>query len=194
MPVWGDPPFVGDRPVTRAALEWAAGQHRGQRREVDRAPFILHPLEVAALLSGRGYDDEVVAAGLLHDVIEETSAEAAEICARFGPRVARIVAAVSEDPTVTDYDARKAALRAQVAVGDAEAHAVYAADKVVKARELRAQAARSPSALERPDLRRRLTHYEQSLVMLRSVAPDLALVGQLAFELWALATLPPAPE
>jgi (p)ppGpp synthase/HD superfamily hydrolase len=42
-------------------------------REVDRAEFILLPLEVAALLSGRGFDDKVVAAGLLHGAVEDTA-------------------------------------------------------------------------------------------------------------------------
>jgi hypothetical protein len=62
---------------------------------------------------------------------------------------------------------------------------------VVKTRELRAQAARAERALEQPELHRRLEAYEHSLRMLESAAPDLPLVHQLAFELWALRTLPP---
>jgi (p)ppGpp synthase/HD superfamily hydrolase len=192
MSAGDEPPFVAGRPITAAALEWAAAMHRGQRRAVDQAPFILHPIEVAALLSGRGYDDEVIAAGLLHDVIEDTGAALDELSDRFGPRVARIVAAVSEDPAIGDHDARKAALRHQVAAADPEAHAVFAADKVVKARELRAQAARAEALLDDPDLHRRLEHYQACLVMLRSVAADHPIVNQLAFELWALRFLPPA--
>jgi HD domain len=187
-----DPPFVTGRPVARAALHWADTLHRGQRRAVDQAPFVLHPAEVAALLSVRGYDDEVVAAGLLHDAIEDTDATVADVRERFGDRVARIVAAVSEDPAIDDYDARKAGLRAQVAAADGDVHAVYAADKLVKTRELRAQAARAGAALDEPDLVERREHYEQSLQMLEAVAPGLDLVKQLAFELWALRLLPPA--
>jgi hypothetical protein len=189
-----EPPFVAGRPVTGAALKWAATQHRDQRRAVDRAPFILHPLEVAALLAGRGYDDEVIAAGLLHDVIEDTDAGLDELRDRFGGRVAGIVSAVSEDPAIEDYAARKAALRDRVSAAGHEAHAVFAADKVVKARELRAQAARADGLLDAPELRRRLEHYERSLEILQSVAGDRPLVHQLAFELWALRRLPPAPE
>jgi (p)ppGpp synthase/HD superfamily hydrolase len=187
-----DPPFARDKPVTRAALEWAAGRHGGQRRAVDGAPFILHPLEVAALLSGRDYDDEVVAAGLLHDVVEDTDASIEEIRARFGERVGAIVATVTEDPRIADYGERKSALRAAVAAADRDVLAVYAADKVVKARELRAQAARA-GALSDSELQRRLGHYERSLALLLAAAPELALVHQLAFELWALRNLPPAP-
>jgi hypothetical protein len=186
-----EPPFVVGRPIVLAALLWAESLHEGQRREVDCAPFILHPTEVASLLSVRGHDDEVIAAGLLHDAIEDSDAGVGDVRERFGDRVAGIVAAMSEDPAVDDYDARKAALRAQVAAAGGDVHAVYAADKLVKARELRAQAAQSVGSLDDPDLQRRLEHYEQSLAMLEHVAPELDMVRQLAFELWALRALPP---
>jgi (p)ppGpp synthase/HD superfamily hydrolase len=189
----GDPPFVAGKPLTRKALEWARELHGGQVRDVDHAPFILHPLEVAALLSGRGFDDEVVAGGLLHDAVEDTGASVEEIRLRFGDRVARLVAELTENTAIPDYRRRKAALRASVAAAGADAHAVYAADKVVKTRELRAQAARAERLLDEPDLRRRLDHYQRSLEMLESVAPELPLVRQLAFELWALRALPPRP-
>ena len=187
-----DPPFVAERPLAREALHWADSLHSGQRRAVDAAPFVLHPAEVAMLLSVRGYDDEVVAAAFLHDTVENTAVSVDDVRARFGERVAQIVAAVSEDPAIDDYRERKAALRAQVAAADADAHAVFAADKLVKTRELRAQAARTAAALEEPELVRRREHYEESLTMLEEVAPDSSLVQQLAFELWALRSLPPA--
>jgi (p)ppGpp synthase/HD superfamily hydrolase len=186
------PPFADARPEVRDAVEWALRMHADQRRDVDRAPFVLHPLEVAALLSGRGYDDDVVAAGVLHDVVEKTTATVGDVRERFGDRVAGIVAAVSEDPRILDYDARKAGLREQVAAAGGDALAVYTADKVAKARELRAQAARSSSALDDPALTR-LAHYEESLEMLCAVTSRLPMVDQLAFELWALRVLPPQP-
>jgi (p)ppGpp synthase/HD superfamily hydrolase len=186
------PPFAENRPVLRAAYEWAAQLHASQLRDVDRAPFILHPLEVAALLSSHEFDDEVVAAGLLHDVVEDTDTDLDEVRDRFGDRIADAVAAVTENPTIAGYGARKAALREQVGAAGPDAHAVYAADKVAKARELRAQAARTESYLEDPALRRRLEHYEQSLATLRDVAGLPSLVEALAFELWALRLLPPS--
>jgi (p)ppGpp synthase/HD superfamily hydrolase len=187
------PPFVDGRPIIRAAYEWAAQLHATQLRDVDHAPYILHPLEVAALLVSRGCDDEVVAAAILHDVVEKSDADIAEVRERFGERIARAVAAVSEDEDITDYHERKAALRASVAAGGPDAQAVYTADKIAKARELRAQVAHSDSTLSDPELRRRFEHYEQSLEMLSEVASGLAMVEALAFELWALRTLPPAP-
>jgi (p)ppGpp synthase/HD superfamily hydrolase len=190
MNVEHEPPFVARRPLLRRAHAWAKRMHRGQSRAVDEAPFILHPLEVAALLRGRGCDDEVVAAGLLHDVVEKTDAELDEIRARFGARVAGMVAAVTEDAAIEDHSARKAALRTQVAAADADAHMVYAADKLTKARELRFHAAHADAELDDPALQRRLEHYEDSLRMLQAVAGELAIVQQLAFELWALRALP----
>ena len=53
------------------AYAFAEAAHRGQRRKDDRA-FIAHPVRVARLLAARGYDEEVVAAALLHDVVEDT--------------------------------------------------------------------------------------------------------------------------
>ncbi|MQA76024.1 MAG: HD domain-containing protein [Solirubrobacterales bacterium] len=193
MPIPADPPFAVRGPLTRAALAWARELHGGQTRAVDRAPFILHPLEVAALLFGRDFDDEVVAAGLLHDAVEDTDVGVDEIRARLGDRVAEIVGALTEDVAIGDYAERKAALREAAAAAGPDAHAVFAADKVAKARELRAQAARAERSLDEPELLHRLAHYEESLRMLESVARGLALVGQLSFELWALRELPPRP-
>ena len=191
MPAIPDPPFVAGRPLTADVLHWAEELHGGQVRDVDQAPFILHPMEVAALLSGRGYDDEVVAAGLLHDAVEDTGLHLHEIRDRLGPRIADIVAALTEDDQLEDYAERKRKLRDRVARAGPDVHAVYAADKVVKARELRAQATRAEHTLDEPELRRRLEHYEASLEMLQSVAAEAPLVHQLSFELWALRTLPP---
>jgi (p)ppGpp synthase/HD superfamily hydrolase len=185
------PPFAEDRPAVREAVDWAAQAHAGQRRDVDDAPFIVHPLEVASLLHGRGFDDDVVAAGVLHDVVEKTAASLDDVRARFGDRTADLVAAVTEDDSVRDFLERKHALAAQAAAAGAEARAVYAADKVSKVRELRAQAAADPSVLEQGRVRQRLQHYEASLEMLRAAGDSLPIVDQLAFELWALRVLPP---
>lgn len=191
------PPFIADLPLTCEALEYAVAHHEGQRRDSDAAPFILHPLEVAVLLRNRGYDDEVVAAGLLHDLVEDTDATADELRDRFGPRVAGLVTALSDDPAIEGYAERKEALREQVEDAGADAAAVFAADKVAKARELRATLTRTPAAAKDATIGQRLEHYEASLAMLERALPDHPLPRQLRFELWALRTLPPrspAPE
>jgi (p)ppGpp synthase/HD superfamily hydrolase len=184
------PTLVTDLPVTRRALAFAEEHHRGKFRDVDRAPFILHPLEVAQLLRGRDYPDEVVAAGVLHDVIEDAHVAFEELRATFGARVAALVFAVSEPADAQgSYRERKARLRAAVAEAEADAVAVFAADKVAKARELRLGLVRAGDLGMLDD--DKLEHYWESLALLERRLGHHAFVRQLRFELEALALLPP---
>jgi (p)ppGpp synthase/HD superfamily hydrolase len=181
--------FVQRSPLTRDALAYADEHHAGQMRGLDDLPFVTHPLEVACLLHEAGYSDEVVAAGVLHDVIEDTDAEHRDLEDRFGAEVARLVAAVTDDPSIEDRGERKAALRRQVADAGECAAAVFAADKVSKARELRVRASRGHS--EEGD-GAKVEHYDASLEMLAGLIPGHSLVGQLRGELEALRALPAA--
>ncbi|HEX4281692.1 MAG TPA: HD domain-containing protein [Solirubrobacteraceae bacterium] len=187
------PSFVARLPLARDALAFADELHRGQRRSSDEAPFILHPLEVAALLHITGHSEAAVAAGILHDTVEDTSAEIGTIEQRFGDEVAALVAAMTEDPAIEAYEERKAALRRQIAAFGEEATAIYAADKVAKVRELRAQAGRDPDLLggHREEIGQRVEHYVESLAMLEDGTAGHPLVEQLRFELEALRALPP---
>ena len=186
------PSFVAGLPLTRRALDFAVVRHGGQRRQSDDAPFILHPLEVAHLLHGRDYPDRVVAAGVLHDVIEDTDADYDELERLFGADVARLVCAVTEPPGEGAYAERKRRLRAVVADADAEAVAVFAADKVAKAREFRLSAARgSARRVVRVD-REKLEHYWACLELVERRLGNHGLVRQLRFELEALNLFPPA--
>ena len=179
--------FVQRSPLTRGALDFAARSHEGQRREADDAPFVTHPVEVARLLHEAGYSDEVVAAGVLHDVLEDTEVERRELERRFGPEVARLVAAVSDDPSIADHAERKAALRAQVADAGEAAAVVFAADKVSKARELRMRM--SHGRFQRKD-EVKIEHYQASLALLAELIPAHDLVGKLRVELESMHALP----
>jgi (p)ppGpp synthase/HD superfamily hydrolase len=185
-----EPSFVERLPLTRTALEFASRRHAGQRRGGDEAPFVLHPLEVGSLLSLAGYADHTVAAGVLHDVLENTDTNEVELESRFGPRVSALVRAVSDDPSIEDEQARKAALRSQVASASVEAAAIFAADKVSKARELRLKLS---CGLPGDEADRQLGHYWASLSMLEALLGRRhPLVEQLRFELETLDRLPPA--
>jgi (p)ppGpp synthase/HD superfamily hydrolase len=179
--------FVKQSPLTRDALAFANERHAGQTRDLDDAPFVTHPVEVACLLHEAGYSDEVVAAGVLHDVLEDTDAQPEELVSRFGHDVAQLVAAVSDDPSIEDPMERKAALRRQVAEAGERAAAVFAADKVSKAREMRQRISRG--RVQESD-RGKLEHYEASLGMLADLLPGHHLVGQLRMELEAVQALP----
>jgi (p)ppGpp synthase/HD superfamily hydrolase len=192
----GAPTFLRDLALARRAYSFACEAHRGQRRESDAAQFIIHPLEVAALLHITGHRDDLVAAAILHDTIENSAATAQRINTIFGGEITRIVAAMTEDPTIESFDDRKAALRQQIAEFGPDATAVYAADKVAKVRELRSRATRGEDVLDPGNeaARSKLEHYLASLVMLEQITPKHPLVRQLRFELEVLRALPPQPE
>jgi (p)ppGpp synthase/HD superfamily hydrolase len=179
--------FVDRSPLTRSALAFAGERHAGQTRDLDGLPFVTHPLEVACLLHESGYSDEVVAAGVLHDVLEDTDAERGELETRFGSRVAELVDSLTDDPSIEDDAERRAALRRQVAGAGEGAAAVFAADKVSKARELRVRVSRG--RLTRSD-NGKIAHYEASLEMLAELIPGHHLVDQLRIELEAVHALP----
>ena len=80
------------------AIGFAARAHEGQRRKTGNVPFIAHPVGVAMLLLEMGCDDEVVAAGLLHDTVEDTKVSIEDIRQEFGDGVADIVAGCTEPP------------------------------------------------------------------------------------------------
>ena len=170
-----------------AAFALARRAHRGQRREPGGAPYLEHVWEVATLLRAARQPDDVVIAGLLHDSVERSDVQLKEIEARFGARVARQVAALTEDDAIEPYEARKAALRDQVAAAGPDAAAVFAADKVSSARNVRRVVSRGRRLDDMgPELRRKLSHYERSLVMLERAVPELALVRDLRTELEGL--------
>ena len=111
---------------------------RRPRRKGDDTPYADHPIEVAHLLHEEGFDETVVAAGLLHDVVEDTNVTLAEIWARFGPEVAGLVETVTEDKTIRDYSERKDQHRQKVRAVGLPAAAIFAADKLANLRALRA--------------------------------------------------------
>ena len=164
--------------------------HRGQRREPGGAPYLEHVWEVAALVRLAGLHEDVVIAGLLHDSVERGDVPLEEVVAGFGDRVARSVAALTEDDHIQAYEERKAALRDQVAAAGADAAAVFAADKLSSARNIQRVVDRRGVPLESiaDEVRRKFDHYEHSLAMLEGVVPDLTLVQDLREELDALRT------
>jgi HD domain len=120
------------------ALDTARRLHAGTVREVgDEVPFIEHPLAVAELLAEHELGDELIAAGLLHDVLEYTDLGLGALRERFGMKVALIVCALTEDFEIEDYEERKHELRCRVAKTGIEARRVFAADKIANVIEAR---------------------------------------------------------
>lgn len=78
-------------------IVFATSAHEGQLRKGTQIPYILHPLEAAAIVGTMTTDDEIIAAAVLHDVVEDTDTTVEQIKERFGERVAALVASESED-------------------------------------------------------------------------------------------------
>ena len=133
------------------AAELAARRHNGMARKGrGNEPYINHLAEVANLLSQTtdGEDAELVAAGWLHDTIEDTETTHDELAQRFGSRVAGLVAEVTDDMSLPKRERR------QKQVEDAPSKSVDAklikiADKISN---IRARMVPAPSREERDDL------------------------------------------
>ena len=95
-----------DFELLNRAYYFAKEHHKGQIRKSGE-PFIAHCVEVARLLAQLGLDHTTVAAGLLHDVIEDTPATYAEVAEQFGDKIAELIAGVTKIDQIT-YESREA--------------------------------------------------------------------------------------
>jgi GTP pyrophosphokinase len=84
-----------DPDIIRKAWEFCLEHHKGQLR-ASGEPYVLHPLEVALVLSEMKLDSTAIAAGLLHDAVEDTPVTTEDITAKFGEQVAHIVEGVTK--------------------------------------------------------------------------------------------------
>ncbi len=84
-----------DLNMVRDAWQFCMQQHEGQKR-ASGEPYIIHPLEVGQVLAEMKMDSTAIAAGLLHDAVEDTDVTSPEIAKRFGEQVAHIVEGVTK--------------------------------------------------------------------------------------------------
>lgn len=98
-------PFPRD-PVLAKAFRLAAYHHRGQERK-GGLPYIVHPTSVARMLKNAGCGQEIVAAALLHDVLEDTGCEVEEIEKVAGKKVAKIVCEITDKDKTAPWKLRK---------------------------------------------------------------------------------------
>ena len=123
----------------------------------------------------------MLAAGLLHDVVEDTPVTLPEVRQAFGTRVALLVDCVSEDMSLPGPE-RKLAYREAVRVGPAEARAICAADKVCNIEDLRVTAASGDHvALQRfhGGLHAQAQRFTAELEMLLDAGADAGLTDAL---------------
>jgi GTP diphosphokinase / guanosine-3',5'-bis(diphosphate) 3'-diphosphatase len=84
-----------DNAIIRKAWEFCLEHHHGQLR-ASGEPYVLHPLEVAQVLAEMELDSTAIAAGLLHDAVEDTPVTIEDITTQFGEQVAHIVEGVTK--------------------------------------------------------------------------------------------------
>ena len=151
--------------------------------------YVEHPIAVARLLAEVGCDGPVMAAAYLHDVVEKTRVEIEEISERFGPEIAELVGALSEDPAIEEYPARKRSLRRQViGAGDAAVR-IFAADRLANMRDWsELEPGRRDACAKRlgTELRERLELWNEDLDELAAFDPELPFLAEIEAELASL--------
>jgi (p)ppGpp synthase/HD superfamily hydrolase len=177
-------------PLVGEAFETARIAHAGQVRNGSGGrPYIEHPMAVAEELAKHGCEDTVLAAALLHDVVEESETEVEQLRERFGDPVADLVEALTDPEEIESYEQRKAAHRAGVEAAGREALTIYAADKLANIRALRrvyADQGESVGAELKAPLGVKVAVWEADAEMLRQVYPELAFRADLEDQLKGL--------
>lgn len=172
-PVSDQPDFIAGRDLSSRAYEFALRAHHGPDRRGDTD--IDHPVAVAGLLDRAGFGEEVVAAALLHDVVEDTDRGLDGIQIEFGAEVRGLVEAMTEDESIADYEERKAEHRGRVLAAGAAPASIYVADKLARVRAYR----ESGDEVDP----QRLDHYWDTLRLFASRRPELPFLSELAEEL-----------
>jgi (p)ppGpp synthase/HD superfamily hydrolase len=174
-------------PLVRNALEQARSDHEGQVRNGSGGmPYIEHPMTVAARLDEHGYRDEVLAAALLHDVVEDSETTLDDLREKFGEGVAGLVGALTDDESIESYRERKAEHRERVAAGGGEALAIYGADKLTNVSTLRATYEEEGDSVRdefKVPLELKLEIWDADLELMREKAPELPFLDDLDAEL-----------
>ncbi len=123
------------------AITFAAEKHADKKRKGTSIPYIVHPMEAAAIAASITEDLEVIAAAVLHDTVEDSDATKEDLEKLFGPRVAELVAHESEDkmediPKEKSWIYRKRATLIEMENLDRDDQIVVLADKLSNMRSL----------------------------------------------------------
>ena len=128
--------------IMEEAIIYATIMYQGKLHEFRNTPFILHPLEVAQILSTMSADEELITAGILHGVVDDTVGTLEEIEKRFGKRAAFLVSSVSDrgeaekEPDATWKQRREESLRALKNSADVGVKMLRLADTLADIRAL----------------------------------------------------------
>ena len=135
------------------AIAFAVKAHEGAVRKSGGVPYILHPLETAVIVSTLTSEREIMAAAVLHDVLEDTSATEAQIRELFGERITALVVSETEDkrrnrPASETWHMRKEeSLAALKRNPDPAAGLIWLSDKLSNMRSFYRDYLRNPDRL-----------------------------------------------
>lgn len=123
--------------IEEKAKQFAICAHEGMVRKADPdKPYIVHPIDVAHKLKKHGFDENVIAAGYLHDVVEDTSYTLEIIEKEFGRDIASLVKGASEEDKSLSWEERKQATIDRVRNLDFRHKAIITADKISNLEDL----------------------------------------------------------
>lgn len=125
-----------------SALETAAAAHQNQFRKGTDIPYITHPCAVALLLCEAGCPARVIAAGILHDILEDTPLTLDSIQKKFGDEIAAIVEGCSEPDRALPWEERKEHTLESLKTAPEEVRLVSCADKLHNIRTIAAEQVR----------------------------------------------------
>lgn len=110
----------------------------GQKRKYTGQPYIVHPLAVSRIVASVVADPEIIAAALLHDVVEDTSVTLEDISSEFGSRVASLVESLTDisRPEDGNRETRKSIDRNHIVNASPEAKTVKLADLIDNTRTI----------------------------------------------------------
>lgn len=123
--------------IIEKAINFAAKAHNGQTRKATDIPYITHPFAVGMLLQKANCTDEVIAAGILHDTLEDTSATYEELTEQFGSYIASLVRAASEHDKSLTWEVRKQYTIDKLKDAKLEEIQIITADKLHNLRSIR---------------------------------------------------------
>ena len=113
-------------------LKFATMAHGDQKRKYTGEPYIVHPIAVSEIVKTVPHTDEMIAAALLHDVVEDTPFTIDDINDRFGNKVAELVSWLTDvsRPEDGNRKTRKSLDREHIVEAPAEAQTIKLADLI----------------------------------------------------------------
>ena len=118
------------------AIYYATRAHKNQKRKIEDVDMIFHPFTVGMILQRNGCDEDIVAAGILHDVVEDTKYEFEDIEREFGKKIRDYVYDASEPDKSLEWEDRKKHTIEHIKNAPLSSKLIVACDKISNLEDL----------------------------------------------------------